>query len=78
MTNIFILSSHFKHFNAISFGHMINDFDVERALNHYPTNKKIGRLIDAENRLTVGRGRGFGKLDEKGKGIKQNKLVVTE
>lgn len=40
MTNSFISSSYFKHFNAISFSHMINGFDVKGALNHYPINKQ--------------------------------------
>lgn len=43
MTNIFISSSHFKHFNAISFIHMISGFDVKGTLNYYPTNKQNRR-----------------------------------
>ena len=35
------------------------------------------RLIDKENRLMVARGKGVGRLSEKGEGIKNYKLVIT-
>lgn len=80
MTNFLISSSHFKHFNAINFSHMINGFDVKVALNHYPTNKtkKNRKTHTVDTETHNWQREGFGELDEKGKGIKQNKLVVTE
>ena len=42
------------------------------------TNKNGNRLIDTENRLIVARGEEFGRVGEKGEGIKKYKLVVTE
>ena len=36
------------------------------------------RLIDTENKLMVARGRGHGRLCEKGEGIKKYRLVVAK